>query len=162
MIICIVLEMNVSVNQIVGVGYMHNIPRKPNCTYQHRNVQPDAPPNWCNYTADRRIRRDEFTPEELRTITYFEDYCFFGAPHLARSKGLTPFPVRLTFTLRDKYNVRCHELFASMFNARNPVLNTPANMGGPGYDGGVGTGYRTRFDLGDGFGEGEGEGGENY
>lgn len=119
-IICIVLEMNVTTNQIVGIGYIINEPGAVRHTYQITGIQPSAARNRFNYRADRRIDRSQMTDTELEFITYLEGYCFFGKTNLKRATGLSLFPIRLIYTLQAKYRVKCHELFAPMFNTRMP------------------------------------------
>ena len=124
-IICIVLEMNITTNKIVGIGYIINEPGSARHTYQISGIQPSAARNRHNYRADRRIDRAQMTETELEFMTYLEGYCFFGKTNLKRATGLSLFPIRLIYTLQAKYKVKCHDLFAPMFNDRVPQKTQP-------------------------------------
>jgi hypothetical protein len=96
--IMFVLEMDITSNQIIGIGMVRNSPctTLPYSIYEHGNY------NRYIFSGKHRIDRSEFGKEELAWIELLENTCFRGTRNLKRGSGLTSFPVEICY-IYDKY-----------------------------------------------------------
>jgi len=96
--IMFVLEMDITRNQIIGIGMTRNSPctTLPYSIYEHGNY------NRYIFSGKHRVDRSEFGKEELAWIELLENTCFRGTRNLKRGSGLTSFPVEICY-IYDKY-----------------------------------------------------------
>tara|TARA_B100000035_G_C20883302_1_gene501565 strand:- start:256 stop:765 length:510 start_codon:yes stop_codon:yes gene_type:complete len=79
----IVLEMNNSTNEIMGIGLINNLVQ-----YNKYNVYSDSNYNRFCYEGKNRISNNSFSNKEKETIQHLENICFKGKRHLKRGQGI--------------------------------------------------------------------------
>lgn len=115
-----VLEMNNTINKIMGIGKAYNIPMhkeyciyKPNTatTVNTQNYYRDF--NCVSYTGSERVDCSDMDKDDQEIIEILEEICFKGRGHLKRSTQITQFPLRILYQLYPEINV--HEIIEKMF-----------------------------------------------
>jgi hypothetical protein len=106
-----VLEMNNTTNQIMGIGKILNV-AKPKENYVHEVGNY----NRYSYSGTERVDRHEMTDEELKLIQVLDCLCFHGRAHLKRHLGITQFPIRTLYQIRQQIDVL--DIIHSMFDRK--------------------------------------------
>ena len=111
--ILFILEMNNSINKIMGVGMIKN---HPICNkykvYEKGNY------NRYAYLGSARIDREELMKEEEEIINIFEVLCFKGSRHMKRGHGMQTFPLKILHRCKEKLDINLVEKIAEMFKKR--------------------------------------------
>jgi hypothetical protein len=109
--IMFVLEMNNSVNKIMGIGLVKN---HPICgkykVYNSGNY------NRYVYWGKNRIDRSEMLEEEEKIMQALDILCFKGYHHSKRGQGLRLFPLNMQYNCRDVIDLV--EYISNMFRTR--------------------------------------------
>ena len=79
----IVLEMNNSLNKIMGIGLIGNLVK-----YNKYSIYSDVNYNRYCYEGKNRIDHKMFSEKEQETINHLENICFKGKRHLKRGQGI--------------------------------------------------------------------------
>jgi hypothetical protein len=87
-----VLEMNNTINKIVGIGMVKN-----QAVCNKYKVYYNISYNRYVYLGKKRISREDMTEEEEEIMKVFDTICFKGASNMKRGQGITAFPVELLY-----------------------------------------------------------------
>lgn len=111
--ILLILEMNNSMNRIIGVGMIKN---HPICNkykvYKKDNY------NRYVYLGKRRIDREEMSEEEEEIMKVFDILCFKGNRHMKRARGLKSFPLDTLHRINEGSGVDLIKRISEMFKIR--------------------------------------------
>ena len=116
--IMFVLEMNNTLNKIMGIGMVKN---HPICgkyrIYKNGNY------NRFVYIGKYRIDRSEMTEKEEQIMKAFDILCFKGATHQKRSQGMKCYPFHMLFECKKIIDLV--DFVSNMFKTRivNNIVN---------------------------------------
>jgi hypothetical protein len=115
----IVLEMNNSINKIMGIGLIGNF-----VEYNKYLIFKDNNYNRFCYQGKNRIDHSMFTDKEMETITHLENICFKGKRHLKRGQGIQVISANtVNLYLREHDSVELllplQEMFLKRFGKEN-------------------------------------------
>lgn len=108
-----ILEMNNSINQIMGIGLVTN------CPDPQENVRIYRDYNYCCYLykGKYRIDRSAFSKREKYIVNIFEHLVFKNKTHLKRGQGITSLPYNMIKNVLDK-GMNLTEEIKQMFTTR--------------------------------------------
>lgn len=107
----VVLEMNNSCNQIMGLGLIRNHPVCDKyAVYENHNY------NRYTFLGKSRIDRTDMTEEEVEILRFFDIMCFHGSYNTKRGIGITMYPVDILFRCAVKLDLV--EFVCNMFKKR--------------------------------------------
>lgn len=96
----LVIEMNNSTNQLLGIGFIYNITPEP---FKHRIfIGENESNNKFTYICRVRVDIDEMTESELSLLRLIGTFCFKGKSNLKRTRGITRFPIRILSKLNNE------------------------------------------------------------
>lgn len=110
----IVLEMNNSINKIVGIGYIKNYVYMD----KYYKIYNDRNYNRYIYKGTSHILRDQFQKTEIKLIECLEYYLFYTPYHSKRGQGICEIPKWLK---DNKYNFNFGKAIKTMFLKRNLI-----------------------------------------
>lgn len=87
-----VLEMNNTINKIVGIGMVKN-----RAICNKYKVYYNVSYNRFVYLGTKRISRENMTEEEEEIMQVFDVLCFKGASNMKRGQGITAFSIELLY-----------------------------------------------------------------
>lgn len=111
--ILFILEMNNSINKIMGIGMIKN---HPIC--DKYKVYDKGNYNRFAYLGSSRIDRDDLTKDEEDIINVFDVLCFKGSGHMKRGLGMKTFPLKILHRCKEKLDINLVEKIAEMFKKR--------------------------------------------
>ena len=109
----IVLEMNNTLNQIVGFGLIKN-----DRFEEEHNIYKNKSFNKYSYVGHKHIARMNFTIEEEVIVQVLEKYCFKGKRHQKRMRGITQFPLDMLYSHKMDENLDLVDYVCGMFRDR--------------------------------------------
>ena len=111
--ILLVLEMNNSINKIIGIGMLKN---HPICNkykvYKKENY------NRYVFLGKTRISREDMSEEEEEIMKIFDLLCFKGNKHMKRIRGLKSFPMETLYNILEGSGVDLIKRISEMFKIR--------------------------------------------
>jgi hypothetical protein len=114
-----VLEADVSINKIRGIGFIKINPDSGN----YRNVYENTQYNSYSYRGNYHIKREEMTDREEIIMKVLDQLCFYGKTHLKRYSGIKRFPKKWIYNMRELTDVL--DFITKMFETRHqkpPIL----------------------------------------
>lgn len=98
--ILIVLEMNNTINKIMGIGMIRN-----HAQVKKHRVYSDENYNRYSYFGKHRIGRETMTEEEEQIMQVFDILCFTGSRHMKRLRGIKAFPMDMLYRCSKKLDL---------------------------------------------------------
>ena len=111
-----VLEMNNSINKIMGIGMVANV-----CHVKKYRIYNDDNYNRYAYVGKYRIDRNNVSEEEEIILQVFDRLCFQGSGHQKKLPGLKGFPLDRLFKLRKRKDLDLVDYLKEMF--KHEMLN---------------------------------------
>jgi hypothetical protein len=108
--IIFVLEMNNSINKIMGIGMIRNKMVQPHNVYKNQEY------NRYTYMGKIRIDRSTMNEDEENMMRIFDILCFKGQRHLKRLRGIKTFCIDVLYNCREIINI--NEFIGQMFKKR--------------------------------------------
>lgn len=109
---CVVIEMDNTINRIMGLGLIINRPRPRKQGFSTLTY------NRYTYRCERRIDREQLTQQEEQVMMLLDMYCFYGKSHLKRPQGITQFPRMCLYGSLHYQNIDIYSKISEMFNSR--------------------------------------------
>jgi len=111
--ISFILEMNNSINKIMGIGMIRN-----HAVCNKYKVYDKDNYNRYVYLGLKRIDSEELTGEERDILNIFEVLCFKGSKHMKRGQGMKKFPLKILYKCKEEEDINLVEKIAHMFKKR--------------------------------------------
>jgi hypothetical protein len=107
-----VLEADISINKIRGIGYIKLNNNKHYCKIIYENQ------NYNNYAyrGNYHIQREDMNEHEEIIMKVLDQLCFYGKSHLKRYSGIKRFPKKWIYNMSEKTDVL--DFITHMFNRR--------------------------------------------
>jgi hypothetical protein len=105
-----VLEMNNSINKIMGIGMVANI-----CHVKKYRVYNDDNYNRYAYVGKYHIDRNNVSDDEEIIFQVLDNLCFLGAGHQKRPTGIKGFPIDKLFKLKKNKDLDLVDYIKNMF-----------------------------------------------
>lgn len=111
--ISFILEMNNSINKIMGIGMIRN-----HALCNKYKVYNKGNYNRFVYLGLKRIDREDLIGDEKEILDVFDKLCFKGSSHMKRGQGMKKFPLQILYKCKEELEINLVEKVANMFKKR--------------------------------------------
>lgn len=108
-----VLEMNLALHRIMGIGLVSNDP-----LFDVHNIHEERQFNICSYSGKYRVDREDMSPEEEELMQLFDDALFWKCKLWRKRYGLTQIPQWVKDIPDTNYQKCLRNMFVKRFRCQ--------------------------------------------